>query len=182
MTESSFNWEGWIGAAILIGLLAVLVASLRQSAAGVDEARADLPPEGGVRGALLALVALLVFMAFQSLALLLVLGASLWNAVAEVPGGWVLFPRYMLPALLAFILYSGTVVLLVWVRKNWVPKAAAVLLWLAGPVPAIPAFAFFGAQPGPFDFGIPSALAVAGTLYLLLSQRVRSLYRRGARS
>lgn len=48
---------------------------------------------------------------------------------------------------------------------------ASALLWLAGPVVSIPAYALFGMQPGPADFAIPSGVAVIGTVYLLFSKR-----------
>ncbi|MCI6530127.1 MAG: hypothetical protein MR428_03410 [Mesosutterella sp.] len=177
MGSSGFNWQGWIGAAILIGLLFVLVASLRQSAARVDAGRGDLAPwRGGMTGLLLGFLALVVLMAFQNLVLLTVIVSTLWRPIVEIPGGSALFFRYVVPAAASFALYSAAVALLVWCRRTWVPRAAALLLWAAGPAAAIPSFALYGVQPGLIDFGIPSAVAFAGTFFLFFSRHVKTLY------
>ena len=170
------SFQAWLGVAILIGLLAILIASLKRSAAQVDAGREDLKPwKGGVACLFLAFLALLVFMAFQNLVLLIVIlvstGARLYGM-----GGVGLLARYTLPALFSVLFYSAAIWLLVWKRKPWVPKAAIVLLWLAGPVVSIPAYALYGMQPGPADFAIPSGVALVGTLYLFLSKRVRTVY------
>ena len=94
----------------------------------------------------------------------------------EIPGGSALFFRYVVPAAASFALYSAAVALLVWCRRTWVPRAAALLLWAAGPAAAIPSFALYGVQPGLIDFGIPSAVAFAGTFFLFFSRHVKTLY------
>ena len=59
------SFQMWLGVAILIGLLFILVVSLKNSAAKVDAGRTDLERwHGSVTGWFLALVALIVFMAF----------------------------------------------------------------------------------------------------------------------
>ena len=160
------SFQMWLGVAILIGLLFILVVSLKNSAAKVDAGRTDL-----------ALVALIVFMAFQNLVLLIVLLSSLGRRLAMDSTSGMLAVRYILPAFLSFLFYALSIYFIVWVRKPWVPKMASALLWLAGPVVSIPAYALFGMQPGPADFAIPSGVAVIGTVYLLFSKRSRAVYR-----
>lgn len=177
METGGFNWQGWIGAAILIGLLYVLIASLKQSAATVDAGREDLKAwKGGITGYLLVLLGVIVFMAFQNLALFTVITASLWRRLWELHVGWDDFLRYALPAGLSFLFYVAALALMVWKRGPWVPKAVSVLLWIAGPAVSIPAFALSGAQPGLWDFGFPSAIALAGTVLLLFSPHSKALY------
>ena len=178
MRTGAFPWSGWIGAAVLIGLLFVLLASLRQSADAVDAHRRDLAAmRGGMRKLLLALVGLAVFMAFQNLVLVVVLMHSLWERIFSTAGGGMLFARYVLPAAASLLFYCAAIALLVWARKPWVPAAASACLWIAGPAVSIPAYALFGAQPGLADFAFPSLVAAAGTAYLLLGRRPRTLYR-----
>ena len=77
------SFQMWLGVAILIGLLFILVVSLKNSAAKVDAGRTDLERwHGSVTGWFLALVALIVFMAFQNLVLLIVLLSSLGRRLA----------------------------------------------------------------------------------------------------
>lgn len=178
METGGFNWQGWIGAAILIGLLAVLIGSLKQSAQKVDEGRSDLAGyKGGMSGMLLALVGFIVFMAFQNLALFTVLTAFLWDALFTAADGLQKFAANALPAGVSFLLYSAAVILLTWCRRPWVPKAASALLWIAGPVVSIPSFALAGEQPGLVSFGFPSAVALAGTVFLLFSGQAKAVYR-----
>ena len=172
------SFQMWLGVAILIGLLFILVVSLKNSAAKVDAGRTDLERwHGSVTGWFLALVALIVFMAFQNLVLLIVLLSSLGRRLAMDSTSGMLAVRYILPAFLSFLFYALSIYFIVWVRKPWVPKMASALLWLAGPVVSIPAYALFGMQPGPADFAIPSGVAVIGTVYLLFSKRSRAVYR-----
>ena len=167
------SFQMWLGVAILIGLLFILVVSLKNSAAKVDAGRTDLERwHGSVTGWFLALVALIVFMAFQNLVLLIVLLSSLGRRLAMDSTSGMLAVRYILPAFLSFLFYALSIYFIV-----WVPKMASALLWLAGPVVSIPAYALFGMQPGPADFAIPSGVAVIGTVYLLFSKRSRAVYR-----
>jgi len=165
------SFQMWLGVAILIGLLFILVVSLKNSAAKVDAGRTDLERwHGSVTGWFLALVALIVFMAFQNLVLLIVLLSSLGRRLAMDSTSGMLAVRYILPAFLSFLFYALSIYFIVWVRKPWVPKMASALL-------SIPAYALFGMQPGPADFAIPSGVAVIGTVYLLFSKRSRAVYR-----
>ena len=167
------SFQMWLGVAILIGLLFILVVSLKNSAAKVDAGRTDLERwHGSVTGWFLALVALIVFMAFQNLVLLVVLISSLGRRLSMDSTSGMLAVRYILPAFLSFLFYTLSIYFIVWVRKTWVPKMASALLWLA-----VPAYALFGMQPGPADFAIPSGVAVIGTVYLLFSKRSRAVYR-----
>ena len=177
MQSGGFNWQGGIGPAILIGLLYSLIPSLKQSAARVDAGRDELKPwKGGMSGLLLWLLALIVLMAFQNLTLFTVITASLWERIWSAADGWERFARYALPAGLSFLFYCGAILLMVWRRGSWVPKAASALLWMAGPVVSIPAYAIHGSQPGFADFGFPCAVALAGTVFLLFSKQSRAVY------
>lgn len=143
------SFQMWLGVAILIGLLFILVVSLKNSAAKVDAGRTDLERwHGSVTGWFLALVALIVFMAFQNLVLLIVLLSSLGRRLAMDSTSGMLAVRYILPAFLSFLFYALSIYFIVWVRKPWVPKMASALLWLAGPVVSIPAYALLACSRG----------------------------------
>ena len=101
------SFQMWLGVAILIGLLFILVVSLKNSAAKVVAGRTDLERwHGSVTGWFLALVALIVFMAFQNLVLLVVLISSLGRRLSMDSTSGMLAVRYILPAFLSFLLFS----------------------------------------------------------------------------
>ena len=102
------SFQMWLGVAILIGLLFILVVSLKNSAAKVDAGRTDLERwHGSVTGWFLALVALIVFMAFQNLVLLIVLLSSLGRRLAMDSTSGMLAVRYILPAFALFGMQPG---------------------------------------------------------------------------